>query len=72
MCKASSAILAPVAKLLESLHGEIKEHAAELVATCSNPESCNCIAAWLDEGMHLKTSIEPGMTNAYFGLNYVP
>eukprot|EP00972_Heterocapsa_arctica_P076661 11308728-Heterocapsa_arctica.AAC.1 len=22
--------------------------------------------------MHLKTCIEPGMTNAYFGMNYVP
>eukprot|EP00972_Heterocapsa_arctica_P026848 3950815-Heterocapsa_arctica.AAC.1 len=22
--------------------------------------------------MHLKTCIEPGMTNAYFGSNYVP
>ncbi len=72
MYKASSHILAPVAKLLESLHGEIKEHVAGLVATCSNPESCVGIAAWLDEGMHLKTCIEPGMTNAYFGLNYVP
>ena len=72
MYKASSAIAAPVAKLLESLRGEIKDYAAELVSTHSNPESFSGIAAWFDEGMHLKTCVEPGMTNAYFGLNYVP
>eukprot|EP00972_Heterocapsa_arctica_P030702 4520173-Heterocapsa_arctica.AAC.1 len=65
MHKASSAILEPVAKFLESLHGEIKQHAADMAC-------CSDLAAWFDEDMHLKTCIEHGMTNAYLGVNYVP
>eukprot|EP00972_Heterocapsa_arctica_P029578 4358037-Heterocapsa_arctica.AAC.1 len=48
MYKASSAIPAPVAKLLESLHGEIKDYAAvaEHLGVSSRSATCSVCQAY--------------------------